>query len=106
MLTIRCYVWLGASGPSSGRQYAFNSVGTGHEGTEENAGESSGAAQLALLEELESEVKTACSELVAPLFGSMRAALEAKILAVHKQKFGETARGVLASEIQGMMSTV
>lgn len=106
MLTIRCYAWLGASGPSSGRQYAFNSVGTGHEWTEENAGESSGAAQLALLEELESEVKTACSELVAPLFGSMRAALEAKILAVHKQKFGETARGVLASEIQGMMSTV
>jgi hypothetical protein len=74
-------------------------VGTGHD---ENDSGSSGAEQLALLDQLESEVKTACSELVAPLFSSMRVALEAKIFAVHKQKFGETARGVLASEIQGM----
>ena len=105
-MTAWCYELLGAFTPSSGgRQYAFNSV-TPQDGIDENDGDSSGAVQLALLDELESEVKTACSELVAPLFGSMRAALEAKIAAVHKQKFGETARGALASEIQGTILCV
>jgi hypothetical protein len=99
-----CCVSLGASASSTrSRQYAFASIGQAQDGTEENDGDSIGAALLAVLREVESEVNAACSELVAPLFSSMRTALEAKLFAVHKQKFGETARGALASEIHGTL---
>lgn len=82
------------------RQYTFAPTGAGALDAE-NDSDSSGAQQLALLSQLGSEVEASCAELVAPLFSSMRTALEAKLFAVHKQKFGELARGALASEING-----
>ena len=68
---------------------------------EEGQGQGQGMRQVAALSKVEAEVEAAATALLEPLFASMGAALESKLFAVHKQKFGETARGATASEIQG-----
>ena len=84
-------------------QYAFASPEEEDNPSDADAeeGQGQGMRQVAALSKVEAEVEAAATALLEPLFASMGAALESKLFAVHKQKFGETARGATASEIQG-----